>query len=118
MLDMGEPVKILDLAKNLIRLSGYKVGEDIQIEFTGLRPGEKLYEELLMDEEGMQDTANKLIHIGKPIELDEDEFFIQLKKLEDASRDEVEDIRPLVQQIVPTYVYKKDGRTVKAERKD
>ena len=79
-LDMGEPVKILDLAKNLIRLSGYKVGEDIQIEFTGLRPGEKLYEELLMDEEGMQDTANKLIHIGKPIELDEDEFFIQLKK--------------------------------------
>ena len=64
-LDMGEPVKILDLAKNLIRLSGYKVGEDIQIEFTGLRPGEKLYEELLMDEEGMQDTANKLIHIGK-----------------------------------------------------
>ena len=117
-LDMGEPVKILDLAKNLIRLSGYKVGEDIQIEFTGLRPGEKLYEELLMDEEGMQDTANKLIHIGKPIELDEDEFFIQLKKLEDASRDEVEDIRPLVQQIVPTYVYKKDGRTDKAERKD
>ena len=116
-LDMGEPVKILDLAKNLIRLSGYKVGEDIQIEFTGLRPGEKLYEELLMDEEGMQDTANKLIHIGKPIELDEDEFFIQLKKLEDASRDEVEDIRPLVQQIVPTYVYKKDGRTVKAEQK-
>ena len=112
-LDMGEPVKILDLAKNLIRLSGYKVGEDIQIEFTGLRPGEKLYEELLMDEEGMQDTANKLIHIGRPIELDEDEFFVQLKKLEDASKDEVEDIRPLVQQIVPTYVYKKEGRTVR-----
>ena len=115
-LDMGEPVKILDLAKNLIRLSGYKVGEDIQIEFTGLRPGEKLYEELLMDEEGMQDTANKLIHIGRPIELDEDEFFVQLKKLEDASKDEVEDIRPLVQQIVPTYVYKKDGRTVRARQ--
>ena len=116
-LDMGEPVKILDLAKNLIRLSGYKVGEDIQIEFTGLRPGEKLYEELLMDEEGLQDTANKLIHIGKPIELDEDEFFIQLKRLEDASKAEVEDIRPLVQQIVPTYVYKKDGRTVSTEQK-
>lgn len=65
-LDMGEPVKILDLAKNLIRLSGYKLGEDIQIEFTGLRPGEKLYEELLMDEEGMQDTDNRLIHIGRP----------------------------------------------------
>ena len=117
-LDMGEPVKILDLAKNLIRLSGYKVGEDIQIEFTGLRPGEKLYEELLMDEEGMQDTANKLIHIGKPIEIDEDKFFIQLKKLEDASLAEAEDIRPLVQQIVPTYVYKKDGKTVTAEQKD
>ncbi len=106
-LDMGEPVRILDLAKNLIRLSGYKVGEDIQIQFTGLRPGEKLYEELLMDEEGMQDTANKLIHIGRPIQLDEQEFFIQLKKLEEASRDEAEDIRPLVAQIVPTYTYKK-----------
>ena len=66
-LDMGEPVKIADLAKNLIRLSGYKLGEDIEIEYTGLRPGEKLYEELLMDEEGLQDTENKMIHIGKPI---------------------------------------------------
>jgi FlaA1/EpsC-like NDP-sugar epimerase len=108
-LDMGEPVKILDLAKNLIRLSGYKVGEDIQIEFTGLRPGEKLYEELLMNEEGLQDTANKLIHIGRPIELNEDEFFVQLKALEDASKDEVSDIRPLVAQIVPTYVYHTDS---------
>lgn len=63
-LDMGEPVKILDLARNMIRLSGYKVDQDIKIEFTGLRPGEKLYEELLMDEEGMTDTPNKLIHIG------------------------------------------------------
>ena len=62
---MGEPVKIADLAKNLIRLSGYKLGEDIEIEYTGLRPGEKLYEELLMDEEGLQDTENKMIHIGK-----------------------------------------------------
>ncbi len=70
-LDMGEPVKILSLAENLIKLSGYRVGEDIKIEFTGLRPGEKLYEELLMDEEGMKDTANRMIHIGKPIELDE-----------------------------------------------
>lgn len=73
-LDMGKPVKILDLAKNLIRLSGYKVDEDIKIEFTGLRPGEKLYEELLMDEEGLQNTDNELIHIGKPIEMDESLF--------------------------------------------
>ncbi len=77
-LDMGEPVRILDLAKNLIRLSGYKVDEDIKIEFTGLRPGEKLYEELLMEEEGLQETENKLIHIGRPIEFDEAEFFQQL----------------------------------------
>ena len=74
-LDMGEPVKILSLAENLIKLSGYRVGEDIKIEFTGLRPGEKLYEELLMDEEGMKDTANRMIHIGKPIEVDEHVFF-------------------------------------------
>ena len=84
---MGEPVKILDLAKNLIRLSGYRVGEDIKIVFTGLRPGEKLYEELLMKEEGLQDTDNKLIHIGRPIELDERLFFQQLKQLEEASKE-------------------------------
>ena len=114
-LDMGEPVKILDLAKNLIRLSGYKLGEDIQIEFTGLRPGEKLYEELLMDEEGMQDTDNRLIHIGRPIQLDEMEFFIQLKQLEDASKDEIADIRPLVAQIVPTYVYGQNAAYGKEE---
>ncbi|MDO4294177.1 MAG: nucleoside-diphosphate sugar epimerase/dehydratase [Eubacteriales bacterium] len=105
-LDMGEPVKILDLAKNLIRLSGYRVDEDIKIVFTGLRPGEKLYEELLMKEEGLQDTANRLIHIGRPIELDERKFFVQLKRLEDASKAEVHDIRPLIRDIVPTYHYK------------
>ncbi len=104
-LDMGEPVKILDLAENLIRLSGYRVGEDIKIEFTGLRPGEKLYEELLMDEEGMKETANKMIHIGKPIELDEQEFFMQLKELKDECVIESPDIKPLIQKIVPTYHY-------------
>lgn len=108
-LDMGKPVKILDLAKNLIRLSGYRVDEDIKIEFTGLRPGEKLYEELLMAEEGMKETANKLIHIGKPIEIDEMRFFAQLKELKEASKSEEEDIRELIKEIVPTYNYKKEG---------
>ena len=89
-LDMGEPVKILDLA-----------------EFTGLRPGEKLYEELLMEEEGLKETANKLIHVGKPIEIDETQFFIQLKKLKEESRNESGDIRPLIREIVPTYHYDK-----------
>ena len=108
-LDMGEPVKILTLAENLIKLSGYRVGEDIKIEFTGLRPGEKLYEELLMDEEGMKDTANKLIHIGRPIELDEQEFFAQLKELKDECQIESSDIRPLIRKIVPTYHYQKEN---------
>ena len=106
-LDMGEPVKILDLAKNLIRLSGYKVDEDIKIEFTGLRPGEKLYEELLMNEEGLTDTENKLIHIGKPIEFDGVKFYAQLYNLEKAVDMECEDVRPMIQEIVPTYVPKK-----------
>lgn len=105
-LDMGEPVKILDLARNLIRLSGYKVDDDIRIEFTGLRPGEKLYEELLMSEEGMKETENKLIHIGKPIEFDERKFFVQLKQLKDAVENEADDIRGMIQEIVPTYVPK------------
>ncbi len=102
-LDMGEPVKIADLAKNLIRLSGYKLGEDIEIEYTGLRPGEKLYEELLMDEEGLQDTGNKMIHIGKPIDMDEEKFMHQLIKLRDAANDDSDAIRAMVKEIVPTY---------------
>ena len=102
-LDMGEPVKILKLAENLIKLSGFRVGEDIKIEFTGLRPGEKLYEELWMEEEGMKDTANRMIHIGKPIELDEHEFFMQLKELKDECQIESSNIRPLLKKIVPTY---------------
>lgn len=102
-LDMGEPVKIVDLAKNLILLSGHKPNEDIQIIFTGLRPGEKLYEEMLMKEEGMQDTENKLIHIGKPIQMDEEKFLGQLAELKEYVVTEPDDIRLWVQRIVPTY---------------
>lgn len=102
-LDMGKPVRILDLAENLIKLSGYKVGEDIQIKFTGLRPGEKLYEEMLMNEEGLKETANKQIHIGKPIQIDERSFFRQLKELKEAAYSEAPNIREYVKAIVPTY---------------
>ena len=102
-LDMGKPVKILDLALNLIRLSGYKPYEDIDIQFTGLRPGEKLYEELLMSEEGLQSTENELIHIGKPIEFDEEQFRHQLEELDEWSRQDRPDIREKVMEIVPTY---------------
>ena len=111
-LDMGEPVKILDLAKNLIRLSGYVPNEDIKITFSGLRPGEKLYEELLMDEEGLKKTENELIYIGKPIELDEEQFKQQLKQLEEAAVDETKNIRKMVQEIVPTYVIKEEQQNV------
>ena len=104
-LDMGEPVKILDLAENLIRMSGFVPYQDIDIKFSGLRPGEKLYEELLMDEEGLQDTENKLIHIGKPIKLDEEKFLKDLDNLYMACLDEPNPatVRKLVGDIVPTY---------------
>ena len=102
-LDMGKPVKILDLAKNMIRLMGYKVNEDIMIEFTGLRPGEKLYEELLMGEEGLESTENDLIHIGKPIEFDEEWFSERLGHLKEVMYDDSIDIRSLIHEIVPTY---------------
>ncbi len=102
-LDMGKPVKILDLALNLIRLSGYRPYEDIEIKFTGLRPGEKLYEELLMSEEGLQSTENELIHIGKPIEFDEELFRHQLQELDELSRADCSDIKEKVMEIIPTY---------------
>lgn len=102
-LDMGEPVKIDDLAKNLIRLSGYTLGEDIEIKYTGLRPGEKLYEELLTKEEGLKKTENALIFIGKPIEFDEVHFLSKLKGLESAANNESYKIKSLVAEIVPSY---------------
>ena len=105
-LDMGEPVKIVDLAQNLIKLSGYKVGEDIEIEFTGLRPGEKMYEELLMDEEGLKKTENEMIFIGKPIEFNTDEFKAQLEELEKMAVGESTNIKEMLHTIVPTYQMK------------
>lgn len=102
-LDMGQPVKIDTMARNLIRLSGYEPDVDIKIVYTGLRPGEKLYEEILMAEEGLQETANSLIHIGKPIEMDDALFMEQLKLLEEAYKVEADNMKELVEQIVPTY---------------
>ncbi len=102
-LDMGEPVKIADMARKLVSLMGYKPDVDIKIEYTGLRPGEKLYEELLMDEEGLQETENKLIHIGRPIEMDDELFKEQLKRLEIAYKEETLDMKEIVAEIVPTY---------------
>ena len=102
-LDMGEPVKIVDLATNLIKLSGYKPGEDIEIKFTGLRPGEKMYEELLMNEEGLKKTANKMIYIGKPIEFNDEVFKKQLDKIYKDAYDETDNIRADIKEIVPTY---------------
>ena len=109
-LDMGEPVRIDDMARNLIRLSGYTPDVDIKIEYTGLRPGEKLFEELLMAEEGMQETPNKLIHIGKPIEMDDTVFKKKLRQLDEAAFRENEKIKELVAQVVPTYHPEKAGK--------
>ena len=106
-LDMGEPVRIDDMARNLIRLSGYTPDVDIMVEYTGLRPGEKLFEELLMDEEGLQDTENKLIHIGKPIEMNDEWFKTKLKQLDEAAYREEQSMKSIVAEIVPTYHPKK-----------
>lgn len=107
-LDMGSPVKIDTLARNLIKLSGLVPDVDIKIEYTGLRPGEKLYEEKLMAEEGLKRTPNKLIHIGNPIPFDTAEFRAQLEELMTAAYDNDDDIRTIVEKMVPTYIPKKE----------
>ena len=102
-LDMGEPVKIDDLARNLIRLSGFRPGIDIEIQYIGLRPGEKLYEEKLMKEEELRKTPNQLIHIGRPLEFEEEEYFHQLLHLGKAAAANDPNIRALVEEILPTF---------------
>ena len=117
-LDMGEPVKIYDLAVSLIKLSGYEPEVDIPIVFTGLRPGEKLYEELLMKEEGLQKTENKKIYIGEPTQLDEKDILEKLSKLKKLIENEetpIEEIKYTIQEVVPTYILKQD--TQKEEKK-
>lgn len=117
-LDMGEPVKIYDLAVSLIKLSGYEPEVDIPIVFTGLRPGEKLYEELLMKEEGLQKTENKKIYIGEPTQLDENDILEKLAKLKKLIENEetpIEEIKYTIQEVVPTYILKQD--TQKEEKK-
>ena len=109
-LDMGNPMKIDTLARNLIKLCGLRPDIDIEIKYTGLRPGEKLYEEKLMAEEGMKTTPNQLIHIGKPIDFDTDHFLEHLTQLEEVSyRNDEEAIIKLVSEIVPTYHYSPHG---------
>ena len=102
-LDMGSPVKIDLLARNLIKLSGYTPDVDIKVEYTGLRPGEKLYEEKLMAEEGMKTTPNHLIHIGRPIPFDEDEFLEKLQELMRAAYSNEKDMKQRVAEVVDTY---------------
>ena len=102
-LDMGEPVKIDHLARRMIRLSGYEPDVDIKIAYTGLRPGEKLYEELLMSEEGMRKTPNKMIYIGSPIAFDEENFIDELEQLRGLENSAFDEIRAKLREVVPTY---------------
>jgi FlaA1/EpsC-like NDP-sugar epimerase len=104
-LDMGEPVRIDDMARNLIKLSGYEPDIDIPIVYTGLRPGEKMFEECLREEEGLQRTANNLIFIGKPIEFDEERFFGQLVELKKTAYEDDPDMKRVVKELIPSYQY-------------
>jgi len=112
-LDMGQPVKIYDLAKKLISLSGFKPDVDIKIEFSGLRPGEKLYEELLMNEEGLMTTGHNKIFVGKPIEITMEELDEILNKLRSVISKTPEDIRKVISEVVPTYKYTPNNEPVK-----
>ena len=103
-LDMGEQVKIYDLAINMIKLSGFEPFTDIDIKVTGLRPGEKLYEERLMAEEGLKKTENEKISIGKPLEIDSENLFVKLKEMLDEAHGETEQMKDIVHDLVPTYV--------------
>ena len=115
-LDMGSPVKIETLARNLIRLSGFKPDVDIKIEYTGLRPGEKLYEEKLMAEEGLQKIDNDLIHIGNPIKIDKNVFLAKLENLMlEAFANMEGQIRGLVKDMVSTY-YSEGKLPVEAQK--
>lgn len=106
-LDMGEPVKIDDMARNLIKLSGYEPDVDIPIVYTGLRPGEKMFEECLKEEEGLQKTENDLIFIGKPIEFDQEEFFEHLKDLKKTAYEDDPQMKVVVKRLVPSYQLEK-----------
>jgi FlaA1/EpsC-like NDP-sugar epimerase len=103
-LDMGEPVKILDLARNMIELAGLRPDVDIEIQYIGLRPGEKLYEEKLMSEEGLRETENHLIHVAKPIEFDSEEFLLNLRKLMNLSyEDKADEVVQTIRETVSTF---------------
>ena len=111
--DMGTPVKIVDLARRMIELAGLIPGEDIEIQYTGLRPGEKLYEELLMAEEGLRKTAHEKIFIGKPLEFDQEKFLKQLEQLKKEAYQDGNHIRESVKEIVETYQYQETGEKSK-----
>lgn len=106
-LDMGEPVKIDDMARNLIKLSGFEPDVDIPIVYTGLRPGEKMFEECLKEEEGLQKTENDLIFIGKPIAFDREEFFEHLKDLKKTAYEDDPQMKLVVKRLVPSYQVEK-----------